>query len=209
MDEPPLPHGAGRVGRARPCLREERDHRTVEAALHFAPCGIAQADAPVVVDDRGVFRFIFPQWLPIELKKVGFEPDAPLLMTRSGGDKRSDGGSLQRLTSTHRARGEAFRIQIGLCGGSPWATANIIPATSSQPEGAAAAPVTVREKPLLSANWKQAFDCGKNHVDSWPNGTNTFGDTNRSVQLTFTRMNEGTFWIFGSGGLHTGTCMRW
>ena len=137
------------------------------------------------------FRFVFPRWLPVELKKVGFEPDAPLPMRRTDGDKLSDGGSLQRFTFTHSATGEAFRIQIGQCGGSPWATANIIPATSSQPVGAAAPPVTVQAKSQLSGNWKQAFDCGKNHVDAWPNGTKTFGDANRSVQLTFTRMNEG------------------
>ncbi|PIL33652.1 hypothetical protein GSI_04275 [Ganoderma sinense ZZ0214-1] len=140
---------------------------------------------------HAAFRFVFPRWLPVELKKVGFEPDVPLPMTRTDVDKLSDGGALQRFTFIHRATGEAFRIQIGQCGGSPWATANIIPGVPSQPEDTAGPPAVVPAIPQPSVNWKHGFDCGKNSVDAWPNGTKTFGDSNRSVQLTFTRMNEG------------------
>ena len=138
---------------------------------------------------HAAFRFIFPRWLAVELKKAGFEPDVPLPMTRADAHKLSDGGLLARFTFTHGATGEAFRIQIGQCGGSPWATANIIPGTS--PQDAASPPVVAQAASQPSVNLKSVFECGKNSVDAWPNGTKTFGDSNRSVQLTFTRMNEG------------------
>ncbi len=158
--------------------------------LYISHRAASRKPAPAPSTAPAAFRFVFPRWFAVELRKIGFEPDAPLPITRTDAHKLSDGGGLARYTFTHGATGEAFRILIGQCGGSPWATANILPGASS-PEDATGPPALAQATPQPVVNLKPVFDCGKNGVNAWPNGTKTFGDSNRSVQLTFTRMNEG------------------
>ena len=139
------------------------------------------------------FAFYCPKWLPVELRKQGFEAGGSLPASGRDVRKLDDRGDVARITFTHRDTGDVVRILIGQCGGSPWATARVVPApqvpaSDSIPEGA-----VLSQKPPLPATTatRAVFECGKNAVSSWINGTRTFGDARRSVQLTFVRAPDG------------------
>lgn len=135
------------------------------------------------------FRFYFPRWLEVELRKRGIEPDRPLPARPNDAFKLSDSGPHASFLFSHKESGEAIRLQVGQCGGSPWAHAQM---------NAGAGVVThsddLTEQHLPGAQSeliKPTFDCHKSHVTSWLNNAKTFGDKNKRVQLTFTRVNEG------------------
>ena len=151
--------------------------------LYISHRAYSRRPAPSPSAAQAAFRFYFPRWLAVELAKVGFESDAPLPVSQGEARKLSDGGPLARFTFRHAATGEAFRIQLGQCGGAPWATASAVPAGPVESglltaQKTAPRPVTPR------------FECQKNTIGTWLNGSKKFGDSERSIQLTFTRMNE-------------------
>ncbi|KAI0767174.1 heterokaryon incompatibility protein-domain-containing protein [Fomes fomentarius] len=141
------------------------------------------------------FRFYCPRWLEVELRKQGFESDVPLPTARAEAHRLGDGGPVARFTLTHRGTGELFRILVGQCGGSPWATASTSPAPFDSKLGLPSAlPSPPQQNSSLWMNLPMSstsFDCARNSVSSWPDGSRTFGDASRSVQLTFTRANDG------------------
>ncbi|KAI0697417.1 heterokaryon incompatibility protein-domain-containing protein [Cerioporus squamosus] len=146
------------------------------------------------------FRVLFPKWLEVELRKHGFEADSPLPTAGVDAHRLSDGGPLGVFKFTHAATGESFRLQVGQCDGSPWATASIIPGSAHlQSETLQSQEQQSLEQPAMTEPTKTptqpVFSCNKYRLDSWLNGTKTFGDKKRRVQLTFTRATD-------AGGTH-------
>ncbi|RPD57941.1 HET-domain-containing protein [Lentinus tigrinus ALCF2SS1-7] len=132
------------------------------------------------------FRVLFPKWLEVELRKQGFEADRPLPTDETDAHRLSNGGPLGIFKFTHSASGESFRLQIGQCHSSPWATVSIVPKVSHIKPPA----TEVQDSPLnqpAALLVQPAFSCDKNRLSSWLNATKTFGDSKRRIQLTFTR----------------------
>ncbi|KAI0753203.1 HET-domain-containing protein [Daedaleopsis nitida] len=137
------------------------------------------------------FRFYCPAWLEVEMKKQGFESDAPLPLSCSRATQLEDGGSIVKFTFTHRSTGEAFRIQVGQCGGSAWASAASIATRPPAQEKQAVALNAYAHHWTIPLSRTPTFDCARNSLRSWPNGSKTFGDSKRRIQLTFTRADDG------------------
>ncbi|KAI0664002.1 heterokaryon incompatibility protein-domain-containing protein [Cubamyces menziesii] len=155
-----------------------------------------------------IFRFLFPRWLKVELAKQGFEPDKKLPEARSQAVKLAGKASIATFTLTHRALQESIRIHVGTCQRSPWATVTFIAhgqpgrrplGTSGSDSSSSAIPVPVvlpkfRPRPRINHRGHAVQDecgCGPETITRWPNGSRVFGDTQRSVQLTFTRTTAG------------------
>ncbi|TFK91991.1 HET-domain-containing protein [Polyporus arcularius HHB13444] len=147
------------------------------------------------------FKVLFPKWLEVELRKQGFEADRPLPTAGMDAHKLSDGGPLGLFTFNHATSGESFRLQIGQCDGLPWATATMIPGPTlatelpEHPRGESAEPAPLGATPAAGLLAKSGFSCSKYRLDAWLHMTKTFGDSRRSIQLTFTRAAD-------SGGTH-------
>ncbi|KAI0669586.1 heterokaryon incompatibility protein-domain-containing protein [Trametes maxima] len=157
------------------------------------------------------FRFYFPRWLEIELGKQGFRPDVKLPASRSDASKLPQRASIATFTFTHQHMQEAFRIHVGQCRGVPWAVAGFMacgssPARTSSsswpsryqtdvpsfllPPPAPGSDCSVPQGPSIRVRASGSTCSGS--IASWPNGTRTFGDAERNVQLTFTRANSGS-----------------
>ncbi|KAI0828022.1 heterokaryon incompatibility protein-domain-containing protein [Trametes gibbosa] len=178
-------------------------------ALSFSTCGIAARWQRLYISHRppslsppakdraeAAFRFHFPRWLAVELEKAGFRPAAEL-PTRKIASK----ASLATFTFTHERTLEALRIHVGLCSKVPWATATFIG------EGIAPLPRSrTRSPPAPSGDLHPSTlgpalrrgrsgicdrTCGPDAISSWTHGSRVFGDSQRNVQLTFTRLNGG------------------
>ncbi|KAI0645139.1 heterokaryon incompatibility protein-domain-containing protein [Trametes meyenii] len=154
------------------------------------------------------FRFFFPRWLEVELDKQGFRPDAKLPVSRSDASKLPQWASIATFTFTHRRIQEAFRIHVGQCRGVPWAVAGFVaykPPSARIPSVLPPSQHRTGISPFLkpppaSSNCSEPQGPGvciraaksacTGSIASWPNGTRTFGDAERNVQLTFTRANS-------------------
>ncbi|KAH9855890.1 heterokaryon incompatibility protein-domain-containing protein [Lenzites betulinus] len=151
-----------------------------------------------------VFRLLFPRWLAVELAKDGWTPDAELPSARAAERKIEGRAAMETFSFTHACAREAFRIHVGLCGGSPWATATFSgdgvdprarppsPETFpiAAPQGHLPAPASA-----LVPSQRRSGGCerdrGPDVISSWAHGSRIFGDSRRNVQLTFTRLNGG------------------
>ncbi|KAI0629459.1 heterokaryon incompatibility protein-domain-containing protein [Trametes polyzona] len=149
--------------------------------------------------EEEAFRFVFPRWLAVELAKEGFKPDAKLPTKRGEEQKLTGKGSIATFTFTHERLREDIRIHVGLCNNSPWATATwsgrelpVVPGT--HPPASAALHRKWRS-PRITTKLLTRHCCdrgyGPDSIRSWPNGSRIFGDAQRNVQLTFTRLNGG------------------
>ncbi|EIW59843.1 HET-domain-containing protein [Trametes versicolor FP-101664 SS1] len=80
--------------------------------------------APLLEKARtdAAFKLLFPRWMEVELEKEGFRRDTRL-STACGEAERIGQGALATFTFRHERLPEAFRIYVGLCKKTPWATA--------------------------------------------------------------------------------------
>ncbi|OSC97330.1 HET-domain-containing protein [Trametes coccinea BRFM310] len=156
------------------------------------------------VQSDAAFRFVFPRWVSVELAKQGFTPDVALPETRASAVKLAEKGSIASFTFFHRHLPEAFRIHIGLCRKTPWATASFIslgpqarPVDSAWTESSVSSVVPQHQPtrpppPLRPANLRSRpsrrspCECGPEAIARWTNSSRMFGDARRNVQLTFT-----------------------
>ncbi|OJT06482.1 hypothetical protein TRAPUB_2641 [Trametes pubescens] len=155
---------------------------------------------PEKAREDAVFRFHFPRWLAVELGKEGFKPDVQLPTGRAQAERMGE-GALATFTFTHERLPEAFRIHVGLCKKIPWATAMFSGDVPDAPSSSSAQIYddtvqagTLSGLPTLARReFGTLFDRerGPDAISTWSNGSRVFGDSQRNIQLTFTRMNAG------------------
>ncbi|KAI0359524.1 HET-domain-containing protein [Trametes cingulata] len=149
-----------------------------------------------------MFRFYFPRWLEVELRRQGFIPDTKLPASRTEGPRFTRNGAIETYTFTHQRMRDAFRIHVGYCGGAPWATAMFVVGIGQRGRGGMRTTVSDKmamQRPPTMLPAAEAFthesitrvcECGPEDLRLWPNGSRVFGDSRRNVQLTFTRANS-------------------
>lgn len=140
--------------------------------------------------------FMFSRWSLFELQHAGFElervPECILTRVSATGERyRERERTAVRLV--HWRSGEAFEIILGRCGcvgrnGAAYATANVrlLPPNLHIPSGQSS--LGFRElllEPCMTAGY---------HVCEWDQWSRTFGDVERSVQLTFSVQSRKAQW---------------
>ena len=130
-------------------------------------------------DGAPAYPFRVPRALVRAFEKLGFHANSSradaMPSNRDGGEDANGGDpesghTIVSFKSVHAAMGEGFTIHLGLCSQQPtrkhWALAIIGGASDDQ---------------------NVLHNCAKDHIDDWPRWSRDFGDSRRTVRLTFSR----------------------